>query len=256
MSYLHQLFNLSGKVALVTGGTGGLGLGLAQALRCAGAQVAVMGRREEALKAAIEQLGEETLALQADVSEPEAVHRAVEQLVALAGRVDILVNAAGTHVIRPSLELSLEEWEQVIRVNLTGSFICAQAVAPWMRQQGWGRIINIGSVMSDRGLPRRAAYASSKGGLVLLTRTLAQEWGPWGIRVNAIAPGFFHTAMTDRLFQDPAWVERLQQRLAVGRAGRPEDLAGALVYLASPAADYTTGQVLYVDGGFTTGEPW
>ena len=258
MAFLHhKLFDLSGRVALVTGGSGGLGLDMAKALQQAGASVAVLGRQAEALKRALEELRDgEAMTVVADVTDPSQVRQAVETVAAWKGRLDVLVNAAGTHVIRPSHELSPEEWNRVIDVNLTGSFLCAQAVAPIMRDQGGGKIINIGSVMSCRGLPRRAAYAASKGGIVLLTRTLAQEWGPWGIRVNAIAPGFFRTRMNEFLFQDPSWVSRLVARVALGRPGRPGDLAGAVIFFASAASDYVTGQVLYVDGGFTTGEPW
>ncbi|GIW31122.1 MAG: gluconate 5-dehydrogenase [Meiothermus sp.] len=251
---MKELFELNERVALVTGGTGGLGLEMARALREAGAQVALLGRNQESLRCCARELG--ALPVVADVASAQEAQGAVKQVLHELGRVDILVNAAGTHVIKPSLELSPAEWQRVLEVNLSGSFFMAQAVAGPMRAQGYGRIINIGSVMSGRGLPRRAAYAASKGGLVTLTYTLAQEWGAWGIRVNAIAPGFFHTHMTDALFQDALWVERLEQRVAVRRAGRPRDLAGAVVFLASPASEYVNGHVLYVDGGFTTGEPW
>ena len=251
---MKELFELNQRVALVTGGTGGLGLEMARALREAGAQVALLGRNQESLRCCARELG--ALPVVADVTSAQEAQGAVKQVLHELGRVDILVNAAGTHVIKPSLELSPAEWQRVLEVNLSGSFFMAQAVAEPMRAQGYGRIINIGSVMSGRGLPRRAAYAASKGGLVTLTYTLAQEWGAWGIRVNAIAPGFFHTHMTDALFQDALWVERLEQRVAVRRAGRPRDLAGAVVFLASPASEYVNGHVLYVDGGFTTGEPW
>lgn len=251
---MKELFELNERVALVTGGTGGLGLEMARALREAGAQVALLGRSQEAVYFRARELG--ALPVVADVSSADEARSAAKQVLYELGRVDILVNAAGTHVIKPSLELSPAEWQQVLDVNLSGSFFMAQAVAEPMRTQGYGRIINIGSVMSRRGLPRRAAYAASKGGLVTLTYTLAQEWGEWGIRVNAIAPGFFHTHMTDALFQNATWVERLEQRVAVRRAGQPRDLAGAVVFLASLASEYINGHVLYVDGGFTTGEPW
>ena len=230
---------------------------MARALQQAGASVVILGRHADALAQAAQRLeGGDASTVVADVTDPSQVRDAVKAARAWKGRIDILVNAAGTHIIRPSHELEPEEWNRVISINLTGSFLCAQAVAPVMRDQGGGKIINIGSVMSSRGLPRRAAYAASKGGIVLLTRTLAQEWGPWGIRVNAIAPGFFRTRLNEALFQDPAWVSRLEARVALGRAGRPGDLAGAVIFLASPASDYVTGQVLYVDGGFTSGEPW
>lgn len=252
------VFDLTGRVALVTGGGGALGCDMARALAGAGARVAVMGRRPEPLEQAVAQLGgaERALAVVGDVTRPQEVSVAVQQVVAWGGRLDILLNAAGTHIIKPSDQLEPAEWQRVIDINLTGSFLCARAAAAVMREQGGGKIINIGSVMSRVGLPRRAAYAASKGAIVLLTRTLAQEWGPWGIQVNAIAPGFFRTRLNEHLFQDPAWVRHLEQRVALGRAGRPGDLGGAVIFLASPASDYVTGQVLYVDGGFSSGEPW
>lgn len=255
-SSFFDLFSLTGRVALVTGGSGGLGTDMARALARAGATVVLLGRRPDALAQAAAEVGEGTGTLTANVADPVEVGRAVEAVLAQHGRLDVLVNGAGTHVIRPSHELALEDWQKVLDANLTGSFICARAVAPVMRDLGGGKIINIGSVMSTWGLPRRAAYAASKGAVALLTRSLAQEWGPWRINVNAIAPGFFHTRLNDHLFRDPAWVDRLTARIALGRPGRPGDLAGAVVFLASAASDYVTGHVLYVDGGFTAGEPW
>ena len=255
-SSFFDLLSITGRVALVTGGSGGLGTDMARALARAGATVVLLGRRPDALAQAAAEVGEGTGTLTANVADPVEVGRAVEAVLAQHGRLDVLVNGAGTHVIRPSHELALEDWQKVLDANLTGSFICARAVAPVMRDQGGGKIINIGSVMSTWGLPRRAAYAASKGAVALLTRSLAQGWGPWRINVNAIAPGFFHTRLNDHLFRDPAWVDRLTARIALGRPGRPGDLAGAVVFLASAASDYVTGHVLYVDGGFTAGEPW
>ncbi|MBO8141728.1 MAG: glucose 1-dehydrogenase [Firmicutes bacterium] len=252
----ENLFDLTGRVAVVTGASGGLGLAMAKALRRAGAWVVLMGRREDALSRARAELGEGAQALVADVTDDAQVREAVEAARAWRGRIDVLVNAAGTHAIRPSHELDIQDWKQVIDVNLTGTFFCARAVAPVMRDQGGGKIINVGSVMSAHGLPRRAAYAASKGGVAMLTRSLAQEWGPWRINVNAIAPGFFRTRLNETLFQDPAWVERLTARIALGRPGAAGDLDGAVVFLASRASDYVTGHILYVDGGFTAGEPW
>lgn len=255
-SRLAQLFDLTGRVALVTGGSGGLGTDMGKALAEAGATVVLLGRQREALSRAAAELGPGTDTVVADVADPHEVAAAVDEVRSRHGRIDILVNAAGTHAIKPSHELPMEDWHRVLNVNLTGSFICARAVAPVMRDQGGGKIINIGSVMSKWGLPRRAAYAASKGGIALLTLSLAQEWGPWRINVNAIAPGFFRTRINEELFQDPAWVQRVTSRIALGRIGMPGDLHGAVVFLASPASDYVTGHVLYVDGGFTAGEPW
>lgn len=257
MEGIFKLFDLTGRVALVTGGAGALGLDMARALQQAGAGVVLLGRNPDALAAAARQLdGGEVTTVVADVTDPGQVQDAVRAAREWKGRLDVLLNAAGTHVIRPTHELAFEEWQRVISVNLTGTFLCAQAVAPIMRDQGGGKIINVGSVMTTYGLPRRAAYAASKGGIATLTRSLAQEWGPWGICVNAIAPGFFRTRLNEALFRDPAWVNRLEARVALRRPGRPGDLAGAVIFLASAASDYVNGQVLYVDGGFTAGEPW
>lgn len=252
----RSLFDLTGRVAVVTGGGGGLGFEMARALKEAGAAVVLVGRRRDALEEACQRLGDGVLALSADVTRADQVESTMAEARAWRGRIDVLVNAAGTHAIRPSHDLPVADWQRVVDVNLSGSFLCARTVAPMMREQGGGKIINIGSVMSVWGLPRRAAYAASKGGITLLTRSLAQEWGPWRINVNAIAPGFFRTRLNAALFDDREWVERLTARLALGRPGAPGDLDGAVVFLASRASDYVTGQVLYVDGGFTSGEPW
>lgn len=253
----HRLFDLSGRVALVTGGAGALGVDMAGALQQAGAAVALLDRDGQALATAAARLRDgEVITAVADVTDAGQLREAAVSMRAWKGRLDVLLNAAGMHVIRPSHELTPAEWHRVISVNLTGTFLAAQAVAPLMREQGGGKIINIGSVMSTYGMPRRAAYAASKGGVALLTRSLAQEWGPWGICVNAISPGFFRTRLNEALFQDPEWVKRLEGRVALGRAGQPGDLAGAVIFLASAASDYVNGHVLYVDGGFTAGEPW
>lgn len=253
---LLKMFDLTGRVAVVTGGGGALGGSMAQALAEAGASVVIFDYMAEAAQRAAESLPGDALALQVDVTNAEQVRQVMRQAAEWKGRLDILVNAAGTHKIIETDKLAPEDWNRVIGVNLTGSFFCAQAAAPIMRDQGGGKIINIGSVMSRVGMPKRVAYASSKGGVVLLTRSLAQDWGPWKINVNAIAPGFFRTAMNEQLFQDQAWVDHLVGRIALGRVGQPQDLHGALIFLASPASDYVTGHVLFVDGGFTSGEPF
>lgn len=253
---LLKMFDLTGRVAVVTGGGGALGGSMAQALVEAGASVVILDYMAEAAQRAAESLPGDASALQVDVTNAEQVRQVMRQAAEWKGRLDILVNAAGTHKIIETDKLAPEDWNRVIGVNLTGSFFCAQAAAPIMRDQGGGKIINIGSVMSRVGMPKRVAYASSKGGVVLLTRSLAQDWGPWKINVNAIAPGFFRTAMNEQLFQDQAWVDHLVGRIALGRVGQPQDLHGALIFLASPASDYVTGHVLFVDGGFTSGEPF
>lgn len=166
------------------------------------------------------------------------------------GRLDVLVNVAGVNKRIPSLEVTEEDWDWILGVNLKGTFFTSQAAGEVMVRQGKGSIINIASLLSAVGIPTLAPYAASKTGVVGLTRVLAAEWGPQGVRVNAIAPGYFRTKMTDRLFADPDWYARLKRQVPLGREGFPEDLAGAAVFLASDASRYVTGQVIYVDGGY------
>jgi len=250
---MSDIFTLEGKVALVTGGGRGLGRGIALALAEAGADVAIASRTRsdlEAVAGEIEAKGRRARVVVGDVSAPREAHRLVEEAVGWRGRLDVLVNAAGVNRRIPSLEVREEDWDWILGVNLKGTFFVCQAAGEVMVNQGKGSIINIASLLSAVGIPTLAPYAASKTGVVGLTRVLAAEWGPHGVRVNAIAPGYFRTKMTEGLFSDPKWVERLKRQVPLGREGFPEDLGGAAVFLASDASRYITGQVIYVDGGY------
>lgn len=243
-------FSLQGKNALVTGGTRGIGYALAQALAQAGARVTITGRDAVSLQAAVAQLrasGVEAQGLVLDVTQAESI----QQAVAAAGRVDILINNAGTEQIRPSLEVDEALWDTIVGTNLKGAFFCAQAVAKHMvSTASGGAIINVCSLTTCVGVPGAAAYASSKSGLAGLTRTLSAEWAAHNIRVNGIGPGYFETEMTQVFYQDEGWRDAMQKKIPLRRFGELDDLAGSVVFLSSEAARYITGQILYIDGGY------
>ena len=243
-------FSLQGKNALVTGGTRGIGYALAQALAQAGARVTITGRDAVSLQAAVAQLrasGVEAQGLILDVTQVESI----QQALAAAGRVDILINNAGTEQIRPSLEVDEALWDTIVGTNLKGAFFCAQAVAKNMVSVGTGgSIINVCSLTTCVGVPGAAAYASSKSGLAGMTRTLSAEWAAHNIRVNGIGPGYFETEMTQVFYQDEGWRDAMQKKIPLGRFGELDDLAGSVVFLSSASARYITGQILYVDGGY------
>lgn len=246
--------NLDGKTALVTGGSRGLGKGMALALAEAGAKVAIACRGVERLneaRAELERAGPGALAIQADVTLKDNIVRMVDETVGQFGRLDIMIPAAGTTVRSPSMEMTEEEWDTVMDLNLKAVFFCCQEAARQMTRQGKGKIILVGSLATCLGLAERASYTASKGGVGQLTKCLAAEWAPLGIGVNAIAPGYYRTEMTAQFYEGNAWLNRIMMRLPMGRTGDPGDLAGATVFLASDSSDYITGQVLYVDGGFT-----
>lgn len=246
-------FSLEAKVALVTGGGRGLGKAIALALAQAGADVAIASRTQKELEDTAEKIvakGGKALPLVADVSRLEEVNRMVEEVRRWQGKLDVLVNAAGVNRRIPSLQVTEADWDWILGINLKGTFFTCQAAGKVMVRQGKGSIINIASLLSAVGIPTLAPYAASKAGVVGLTRVLAAEWGPYGVRVNAIAPGYFRTQMTEGLFANAEWVERLKRQVPLGREGFPEDLGGAAVFLASDAARYLTGQVIYVDGGY------
>lgn len=255
MTILEKM-SLRGKVAIVTGASRGLGRAMALGLAEAGADVAVVSRTPadlEEVAAEIRELGRACLPVQADVSIRADVERMVKRAMERFARMDILVNNAGTIYRGASEDYPEEEWDRVIHVNLKGAFLCAQAVAQVMIQQGGGKIINTASVMSTIGRATIPAYAASKGGITQLTKTLAVEWAKYNIHVNAIGPGFFRTDLTQALRDDPQRSAQISSRIPVGRWGVPEDLKGAVVFLASDASEYITGHVLYVDGGFLAG---
>ncbi|HYP81944.1 SDR family NAD(P)-dependent oxidoreductase [Variovorax sp.] len=249
------MFDLSGKVALVTGGNGGIGLGMAEGLARAGARVVVAARHAGKSAAAVEALralGSDSLALGVDVTDETSVAALFEQVDARCGRLDILVNNAGTTVRKPVDQLALAEWHQVMDTNLTSAFLCCKAAHPLMKRGGGGKIINIGSMMSIFGASYAPAYGASKGGVVQLTRAMAASWAVDGIQVNAVLPGWIQTELTDGArAQVEGLNERVLARTAAGRWGQPRDLAGIAVFLASGASDFITGTAIPVDGGYS-----
>ena len=246
-----SLFDLSGKTAIVTGGNGGIGLGMALGLAEAGASVAVVGRDAEKTRRAAAEIEEKTgskaLAVVADLCKPEDVERAVAEAGGRFGRIDALFNNAGINIRRAPQDFTLEEWNEVMNANVTSAFLASQAVYPWMKRQGGGKIVNTGSMTSVLGSSFAAAYATSKGAIVQLTKSLALAWAADDIQVNAILPGWFDTEMTIAARQQ---VPGVLSRIAKGRWAKPADMAGAAVFLASPASDYITGVALPVDGGY------
>jgi len=254
---MSNLFNIKDKVAVVTGASSGLGRQFALALAREGAKVAILARRVEKLagvKAEVEALGVECLDVRCDVGCKESIKEAVAAVVARFGRIDILVNNAGVGTGMPAESEDTSAWELTINTNLNGVFYVASEVARVMIPQGYGKIINIGSIHSTVAMSGSpiSAYCASKGGVAMLTKALANEWAKHGITVNAIGPAYFESEMTDQVINTPAFGMALQAYCPMGRAGREGELDGALIYFASDASSYTTGQLLTIDGGWTT----
>ncbi len=249
------MVSLEGLTALVTGSSRGIGRGIAVEMARAGARLALHATSRERLAetaGALRELGADFAEICADLSVPENCARLIDETVEVMGGIDILVNNAGVNVAKPSSDLTLEEWGWVLSVNLQAPFLCSKRAAGYMAGRGWGRIINIASVTSFMGISWRAAYASSKAGILGLTRVLALELAPHGITVNAIAPGFIETDMVRRRIEEGALdLEALLRRIPMGRLGRPEEIGKLAVFLAGRESSYITGQVFIVDGGFT-----
>ncbi len=251
-----SLFDLSGKVAIVTGGNGGIGLGIARGLAQAGAGIAVLGRNTAKSEAAASQIhkefGVDAIPVHADVSKPDHIERAADEVLTKFGRADILFNNAGINIRKPPHELALAEWNEVLSANLTSAFLMSKAVYPAMKREGGGKIVNIGSMTSIFGAGFAPAYATSKGGIVQLTKSLALAWAPDNIQVNAILPGWFDTELTEKAREEiPGLHERVLARIAQGRWAKPVDMAGTAIWLASHASDYVTGIAVPVNGGYT-----
>jgi gluconate 5-dehydrogenase len=253
-AYLDQLFSLRGRVAVVTGGSSGIGRAIALALGQAGAAVVIIARNPANLRAAVGELasaGCRVCTVSADLSDRAAVTRAAGQAGETFGPPDILVNCAGLNLRPPLAGLSVAAWDELMAVNLTAPFLLGQALGPKMAERGWGRIINVTSQQADRAFANSGGYGASKGGLASLTRSQSEAWAPSGVCCNAICPGFVVTPLTAEASADPARVAALAARTMAGRNGLPADFAGAAVFLASRASDYVTGQVIRVDGGFS-----
>lgn len=253
-SGIDTLFSLAGRQAVVTGGNSGIGLALAEALGRAGARVLLVARREDALAQAAQGLAEQGLEaepLALDLSVTEALPAAGQALLKRMPRPDILVNAAGVNLREPFGEVTPQSWSTQQALHLAAPFFLTQALAPGMAERGFGRILNIASLQSTRAFANSAPYGAAKGGVVQLTRAIAQAWSGRGVTCNAIGPGFFPTALTAPVFANPELAAMHAARTAIGRNGELRDLHGAAIFLCSPASAYITGQTLMVDGGYT-----
>jgi NAD(P)-dependent dehydrogenase (short-subunit alcohol dehydrogenase family) len=256
VSAVAELFDLSGQVAMVTGASRGLGQHFARALAGAGADLILTSRRVEDLSdfvTEIDTIGRRAYPVALDVREKDSIARMAEQVQGIVPQVHILVNNAGCNVRKPALDVSWDDWNLVLDTNLRGTFFVAQAIARGMIAHHYGRVINIGSVTSVFGYAGLAPYGASRGGVRQLTMSLADDWGPHGVTVNCLAPGWFKTAQNQVLYQNKEWVEYLVDRIPVKRPGDVHDLDGAIVFLASESSRYVTGQTLLVDGGISTG---
>ncbi len=253
---MSNLFDLTGKVAIVTGASRGLGQYFGRALARAGADLVITSRTLESLRPfqeEIEALGRRAVPVALDIRDYDSIQQAVETAYGAYEKIDILVNNAGCNVRKPSTEITWDDWNLVLDTNLRGTFFVAQAVAKRMIPRQYGRIINIGSVTSVCGYAGLAPYCASRGGVKQLTMSLADDWGPHGITVNCLAPGWFRTEQNKVMYEDAEWVSYLSDRIPLKRPGKPNDLDGAVVFLASDASEYVTGQILLVDGGISTG---
>jgi 2-deoxy-D-gluconate 3-dehydrogenase len=250
-----SLFELTGRVAIVTGGNGGIGLGMAKGLAAAGAAVVIAARnraKSESAVAELERLGTRAAFIPLDVADPQSCRAMVTESAERLGRLDILVNNAGMSIRKPPESYTIEEWHRVLDTNLTGALVCCQAAYPHMQRQGGGKIINIGSMMAIFGAAYAAAYSASKGAIVQLTKSLATAWAKDNLQVNAVLPGWIDTELTrDARHQVPGLNERILNRTPAGRWGVPDDLAGVAVFLSGPASDFVTGATIPVDGGFS-----
>jgi gluconate 5-dehydrogenase/2-deoxy-D-gluconate 3-dehydrogenase len=253
--YLGQLFGLDGEVAFITGGGGAVGSATAKALARAGAALVLADKAEEAagrVAAEVQAMGGRALAVAMDVTREDSVQAAVEEATRAFGKVDILVNNAGINIRKEAQNLTRDDWKTVMDVNVTGYFLCARAVGPGMMARRSGRIINVASILGFRGsgITPNLVYATSKGAVVNFTRTLAGEWAPHGIRVNGIAPTYLLTSLTQEIVSEPGINARIMARTPMRKVGVPEDLEGAMLFLASRASGLVTGHILAVDGGW------
>ncbi len=254
---MRQQFDLTGRVAVVTGGNGGIGLGMARGLASTGASIVVAARNEskgDEAVAELSSLGTEAFFIKVDVSDEASVNAMIEAAAGLWGRLDILVNNAGTSVRKRPEEITMDEWRRIIDTNLTSVFTASKVAFPHFKAQGGGKIINIGSMMSIFGSPIAAAYAASKGGVVQFTKSLAAAWAADNIQVNAVLPGWIETELTSPIWNHelPGLHERISSRIPAGKWGTGDDHAGIAVFLVSSASDYVTGTAIPVDGGYSS----
>lgn len=249
-----RIFDLNAKVAMVTGSTRGLGEVTAMALAKAGADVAICGRNRadlDRVSSAIREMGRDSAGFSLDVTSKQSVHEGVEQILKHFGRVDILVNNAGMNHRVPVLDFPEEAWDLLLNTNLKGYFLVAQAVVPQMLERGYGKVINMSSILGRIALPNQLAYASAKGGVDQMTKVMAIEWAKQGVRVNAIGPTYFETEMVKQIRDDRERFNFINERTPMGRWGHLPELEGIVIFLAAPASDFITGQTIYIDGGWT-----